>query len=237
MSDLQWQREGHDHGAALADALGYSALYLHYHSGLHLHENGAAFAGLLESLIQHWPVPVHELCIIGHSMGGLVARSACLSADEQRYGWLRRLRKLVFLGTPHLGAPLERGGNGLDKVLDLSPYSEPLSRLGRSRSAGIQDLRHGTIASDHGQPAPLPSGVACYAAAATLGKRRSLLADRLIGDGLVPLNSALGRDRNRSRALGIPETRQWIGYEMGHLELLSRPEVYSQLRLWLEDRS
>ena len=170
-------------------------------------------------------------------MGGLVARSACLWADEHGHDWLRRLGKLVFLGTPHHGSPLERGGNGLDLILDLSPYSAPLTRLGKARSAGIQDLRYGAITSDGVQPVPLPSGVACYAAAATLGKRRSLLADRLIGDGLVPLNSALGRHRTRSKALGIPKTRQWIGYEMGHLELLCRPEVYAQLRIWLQDRA
>ena len=237
LNDLHWPRAGHDHGAALADEFGYSPLYVRYNSGLHIHDNGRALAALLESLVRNWPVAVQELCIIGHSMGGLVARSACWWADENGHDWLSRLGKLVFLGTPHQGAPLERGGNGLDFILDLSPYSAPLTRLGKTRSAGIQDLRYGAITADGLQSVPLPAGVACYAAAATLGKRRSLLADRLIGDGLVPLNSALGRHRTRSKALRIPKTRQWIGYEMGHLELLCRPEVYAQLRIWLQDHA
>ena len=237
LNDLHWRRAGHDHGAALADEFGYSPLYVRYNSGLHIHQNGRALAELLETLLRNWPVPVQEVCIIGHSMGGLVARSACLWADEHGHDWLRRLAKVVFLGTPHHGSPLERGGNGLDFILDLSPYSAPLTRLGKARSAGIQDLRHGAITPDGVRPVPLPSGVACYAAAATLEKRRSVLADRLIGDGLVPLNSALGRHRTRSKALGIPKARQWIGYEMGHLELLCRPEVYAQLRIWLQDHA
>ena len=237
LNDLHWRRAGHDHGAALADEFGYSPLYVRYNSGLHIHDNGRALAALLEPLVRNWPVAVQELCIIGHSMGGLVARSACCWADEHGHDWLSRLDKLVFLGTPHQGSPLERGGNGLDFILDLSPYSAPLTRLGKARSAGIQDLRYGAITADGLQSVPLPARVACYAAAATLGRRRSLLADRLIGDGLVPLNSALGRHRTRSKALGIPKTRQWIGYEMGHLELLCRPEVYAQLRIWLQDHA
>jgi len=234
MNDLRWRREGHDHGAALADQLGYSPLYLRYNSGLHIDANGRLFDGLMQRLVQNWPVPVQEICILGHSMGGLVARSACDHAAWNGSHWLARLRKLVFLGTPHFGSPLERGGHWLDFLLDLSPYSAPLTRAGKLRSAGIQDLRHGSITSDR-RPVPLPRDVKCYAAAATLAKRRGLLGDRLIGDGLVPLNSALGRHRDRSKALGIPKTRQWIAYETGHLDMLCRHDVCTQLRLWLED--
>jgi hypothetical protein len=141
---------------------------------------------------------------------------------------------MAFLGTPHHGSPLERGGHGLDYVLELSPYSAPIARIGKFRSAGIKDLRHGTITADTDQNKRLPKGVRCYAVAAVLGPRRSLVADRLVGDGLVPLESALGRHRVRSRALGIPKANQWIGFEMGHLELLHRPEVYAQLHAWLD---
>jgi len=231
MNDLRWRRDGHDHGAALARELGYSALYLRYNSGLHVRDNGRLFSELLEVLLQHWPVAVQELCIIGHSMGGLVARSACCQAGQSGNHWTTRLKKLVFLGTPHLGSPLERG-RWLDFMLDLSPYSAPLTRAGKLRSGGIQDLRHGDIAAT-GHAIPLPAGVKCYAAAATLAKRQGLLADRLIGDGLVPVDSALGRHRDRSKALDIPKAHQWIGYEMGHLDLLCRAEVYRQLRQWI----
>jgi pimeloyl-ACP methyl ester carboxylesterase len=87
MNDLQWQRQGHDHGAALARDLGYTPLYLHYNSGLHISSNGAAFAALLEDLLANWPVAVEELIIVAHSMGGLVTRSACQVAAQTRQDW------------------------------------------------------------------------------------------------------------------------------------------------------
>ena len=233
LNDLQWRRRGHDHGEALGEELGSTVLYLRYNSGLAIGENGRAFSVLLETLVAQWPCALDELAIIGHSMGGLVARSACFYAGRQGHTWPKRLRKLVFLGTPHHGSPLERGGQRLDQVLDLSPYSAPLTQLGKARSAGIQDLRHGTVTTGGPDFVPLPQGVECYAAAATLGSRRSVLAERLLGDGLVPLDSALGRHKDAARTLGFPKSHQWIGYETGHLELLSRPEVHEQLRTWL----
>jgi hypothetical protein len=143
----------------------------------------------------------------------------------------------VFLGTPHHGAPLERGGHRLDYVMDLSPYSAPFTQIGKARSAGIQDLRHGSITRESGEVVPLPDGVRCYAIAATLAERRGLVSDRLLGDGLVPLDSALGRHPDSSRSLDLPKQQHWIGYEMGHLELLSRPEVYARLSQWLGARA
>ena len=236
LNDLQWRREGHDHGAALASALGCTPLYLRYNSGLHVADNGAGFADVLERLVAAWPCPVEELAIVGHSMGGLVARSACHHGAASGHAWPQRLRKLVFLGTPHHGAPLERGGHWLDFMLEVSPYSAPFTRIGRMRSAGITDLRHGSVTTGTHAVVPLPAGVKCYAAAATLAARRSVLAERLVGDGLVPLDSALGRHARPELTLAIPKDRQWVGYGMGHLELLSRAEVYSQLHEWLQDR-
>jgi len=233
MSVQQWTRDGYSHGAALADQLGLTPLYVRYNSGLPIAENGRLLAEQLEELVRNWPRPVRDLTILGHSMGGLVARSACLAGAERGHEWPRLLRRLVFLGTPHHGAPLERGGHGLDYVLELSPYSAPFTRLGKARSAGIQDLRHGTITAGGHRPVPLPSNVACYAIAASLGERRNPLGDRVVGDGLVPLGSALGQHPDRTRSLRIPRTRRWIGFRMGHLELLHRPEVYAQLRDWL----
>lgn len=234
-NDARWLREGHDHGAALADEFGYVPLYLHYNSGLRIADNGRALAGLLHELLEHWPEPVQELVIIGHSMGGLVARSAVHEARQAGHVWPRRLGRLVFLGTPQHGAPLERGGRGVDYLLELSRFSAPFARIGRQRSAGIRDLCHGTITAGDHQHVPLPTGVRCYAAAATLGARRGPVAERLLGDGLVPLDSALGRHPQAERSLEIPAERQWIGYRMGHLQLLNRPEVYARLRDWLAD--
>jgi pimeloyl-ACP methyl ester carboxylesterase len=234
MNDQQWSRDGHDHGAALANELGYLPLYLRYNSGLPIASNGRLLAEMLETLIGNWATPLHEVVIMGHSMGGLVARSACYHAHQAGHGWPEHLRKLVFLGTPHHGAPLERGGHGLDLVMNLSPYSMPFTRLSKARSAGITDLRYGTISAGK-DIVPLPSGVKCYALAAVRAAKRSLLSARLIGDGLVTLDSALGRHRDRARMLAIPRTRQWVGYGMGHRELLSRPEAYRQISAWLQE--
>jgi hypothetical protein len=246
LNDLHWQRRGHDHGAALARDLGYTPVYLHYNSGLHTSINGRAFADRLEALIDHWPQPVEELAIVAHSMGGLISRSACWYGAAGGQEWVRRLRDLVFLGTPHQGAPLERGGNWVDVLLEAAPYAAPFARLGKIRSAGITDLRHGHLLDEDWQgrdrfeparaarrPVPLPEGVRCHAVAATTGKRPGDLNDRLLGDGLVPLSSALGRHEDSERSLAFPESRQWVGTGMNHLDLLSRPEVYDRIRTWL----
>ena len=246
MSDRQWKRKAHDHGAALERDLGYTAVYLHYNSGLHVSINGRAFAEHLASLVEHWPVPLTELVLVGHSMGGLVARSACHYGALAGDGWVRRLDKLVFIGTPHHGAPLERGGNWVDVLLGSSAYTAPLARLGKIRSAGITDLRFGNLVDedwnrrdrfepgdDRREAVPLPEGVACYAMAATTGKAAGDLSDRLVGDGIVPLASALGRHANPRLALTFPPSRQWVAYGTGHLDLLSRPEVYARLKGWL----
>ena len=249
MNDLQWLRQGHDHGAALESELGYTAVYLHYNSGRHISTNGRDFADLLEALTENWPVPVDELSVLGHSMGGLLARSAWHYGTEAGHDWPRRLRKLVFLGTPHHGAPLERGGNWIDTVLGASPYSAPLSRLGKIRSAGITDLRHTWLCDEdwqgrdrfarsgsHHRALPLPQGVACYAIAATTGKQAGDMKDRLIGDGLVPLASALGCHAEHDRNLMFRQDRQWIAVGTGHLDLLCSMPVYRRIRDWLGEQ-
>ena len=241
MNDLQWHRNGHDHGVSLTQDLGYTSLYLHYNSGRSIAANGHDMALILEQLVQAWPVPVSELTIIGHSMGGLVSRSACYFAEQDSLAWLPYLKNLIFLGTPHHGAPLERAGSWLDLLLGISPYTAPFARLGMVRSSGIKDLRHGNIVGEAaGQgagkqvsaAAPLPKGVRCFAIAAT---RQALAGSgkRLPGDGLVPVNSALGLHKTAERTLPIPLPRQHISYGLDHFELLSSNDVYQQIHLWL----
>ena len=246
MSDLQWTHRGQDHGQALACELGFTPLYLHYNSGRHVWQNGREFAALLDDLIARWPVQVDELVIVGHSMGGLVARSACHEAARAGHAWPATLAKMVFLGTPHHGAPLERGGRHIDRALGLSPYVAPFARLGRSRSAGITDLRFGNVrecdrpGSDrHAQhrddrPAtPLPAGVDSYLLAATTADRARGLQGAVIGDGLVPVDSALGRHRNPSMCLRVPSSHQRLVTGCSHLGLLDNAEVLQQLLAWL----
>ncbi len=217
-NDLQWSSSPTEEApiAKLGRELGYTPLTLHYNSGLPIAANGRLLAELLETLIAAWPVAVEKLAIVGHSMGGLVARGACLEARQSGHAWLPRLRRLVFLGSPHRGAPLERGGHWLEELLGHSPYAAPFARLGQIRSAGITDLRHGRLRED-GQAVPLPEGVAVFAVAGTLAEDLSDTRGGLLGDGLVPVASALGLD--------LPPERQWVVYGTGHLRLVTSPAV------------
>ncbi|MBX0328457.1 GPI inositol-deacylase [Oscillochloris sp. ZM17-4] len=243
LTDQHWEHEGHDHGALLAEELGYTPVYLHYNSGRHISTNGRELADMLAALSEAWPVPVEGLAIIAHSMGGLVARSACHYGARAGHAWPGQLRTLIFLGTPHHGSPLERAGNWLDALLLASPYTAAFARLGQIRSAGITDLRYGSLldedwagrdrfthAGDPRQTVPLPEGVACYTVAATTGSIEGDL-DPLGSDGLVPLDSALGAHQDPD--VELPLRERWVGYDMNHMQLLHRRDVYAQLRQWL----
>lgn len=237
MNDTQWRRSGHDHTDVAREALQATPVHLRYNSGLHIAANGRELASRLERLVGQWPVPLQGITLIGHSMGGLVARSAVHEARRAGLRWPDRLQHLVFLGTPHHGAPLERAGHGADLLLASSPFSAPLARLGRLRSAGITDLRYGHLRHPDGarpdEPLPLPEGVACFGVAACLAPRRGLLAERLVGDGLVPLRSALGEHDEPARALAFARDSLHVVHRTGHLDLLSSPEVADRLRRWL----
>lgn len=254
MSDVQWRRNGHHHGENLARDLGVSVLSLHYNTGQHISTNGAAFDALLDALVAAWPVPLSGLTLLGHSMGGLVARSACAVASP--HGWRASLRRLITLGTPHHGAPLERVGNLIELLLCSSRYSAALARLARLRSAGVTDLRHGNVIDSHWQghdrfaytgwrppflpsapepaahrvPVPLPVGVACFAAAGSLSAEPAVSPR---SDGLVPVDSALGQHPEPILNLGFPPEHRWVGYGVGHLDLLDAPQVYERVRSWV----
>jgi pimeloyl-ACP methyl ester carboxylesterase len=245
MDDLQWRRADHDHGEALARERGYTPVYLHYNSGLSVSTNGRVLAQQMESLCDAWPVPIERLVMMGHSMGGLVARSAIHHGTLMRRSelrWPARLSDLICLGTPHQGAPLERAGHGVDVLLGATPYAAPLARLGKARSAGINDLRLGNIVSppagDDGThrcaQVSLPEGARCFAIAASLGPAADSLKTRLLGDGLVPVASALGQHAEAGRHLDFAPERQAVVHDTGHLDLLSNAEVYGLLRQWLD---
>jgi pimeloyl-ACP methyl ester carboxylesterase len=221
------------HAWQAARHLGHTPVHLHYNSGLHVSANGRAFDASLDDLVAQWPVPVERIAIVAHSMGGLVARSACHYAEERRHAWRERLRAIVFLGTPHHGAPLERLGNLLETFLGVTRYSAPFARLGKIRSAGVTDLRFGNVVDEHWDgrdrfaigadartPVPLPRGVECYAVAA---------AD----DALVPVSSAMGEHPAATMRLDFPAAHRFLAKDTGHVALLHRPEVWDQIERWL----
>lgn len=233
LNNQHWQPGSNSgHAEALALEMNYTPVFARYNSGLPIALNGRELSIHLEELVAHWPVPIEELSIVAHSMGGLVTRHAVHSAIAGKLGWSGRLQKIVFLGTPHHGAPLEQAGGWVDSILGSNDYSLPFASLSRLRSAGITDLRHG-----YGQQSlPLPNGVSCYTIAAATADRRGPLADRLTGDGLVPLNSALGEYTDPLQSLLFPPTAQWIAYNTGHIELLKSPAVTRKLVEWLGEK-
>jgi pimeloyl-ACP methyl ester carboxylesterase len=257
MNDLQWtvQHEGEsfNHAETLVAKLGYTPVYVRYNTGLHTSQNGQTLSNQLELLSALWPTPIEEISVLVHSMGGLVTRSAVHAAQQGKRQWVKKLKNIVFLGTPHHGAPLEKAGNWVDVLLGVTPYSAPFKRLVELRSSGITDLRFGYVLDSDWQDQdhhdrfkpktkqeqaarehlPLPDGVACFTVAATLAAKRSLLADRLIGDGLVPLNSALGVHSDPARSLVFTKSSQLIVYRTSHMALLGSAEVSERLLTWL----
>ena len=256
MNDLQWRvvkpaadgqpAQVNELGATLATELGYTPVYLRYNTGLHVSQNGRELAAQLEQLAAHWPVPVTALSLVGYSMGGLVARSAIHYGQAGAMRWAGQLGDLVCLAAPHHGSPLERAGNLLDVLLGVNPYSAPYGKLIQLRSAGITDLRYGHVvdADWHGHDrfrrkpdsrhqVPLPDGVRCFALAATMAAKRSALADRLVGDGLVPLHSALGQHDDARHTLRFSKAAQCVMYKMNHMAVPAHPAVIQQVREWL----
>jgi pimeloyl-ACP methyl ester carboxylesterase len=219
---------------------GRTPLYVRYNTGLHVSENGAALDGLLSSLPE-----CDELAIVGHSMGGLVARSACYQGAVRGAEWTSRVRHVVSLGTPHMGAPLAQGVHWLSAGLHLVPEMRPFARWLRRRSAGIRDLRHGSLVDEDWrdqdpdalraracQEIPLLEGATHCFVAATVTASESHPLGRLIGDALVLSPSASGRSRTRR----IPFAEEY-GLRVGsahHIALLNHPAVYEKLRAWLE---
>ncbi len=248
MNDLQWTRKAHNHGAALAKELQKTPVYLYYNSGLHVSTNGQNFSNLLEALLQNYPVPVEEICILAHSMGGLVSRSAMHYAQKQQKSWIKHLKKIVFLGTPHHGASLEQAGNYVDVILEATAYTKPFARLGKIRSAGVTDLRYGNLVDEDWQDAdrfemkhdqrqhiPLPEGVECHSIAGVSGKGSTKpLSSQWLGDNLVSVKSAFGQHKNPSKNLHFKKENTWIAYECNHFDLLSNPEVYHRIRQWIK---
>ena len=247
MNDLQWTTGGYNHADVLAKELGYTPVYLHYNTGLHTSINGQLFAALLEQLLDAWPKAVEDLTLLAHSMGGLVSRSACHMAEQTNMAWRSKLKNIVFLGTPHHGAPLERVGNWIDTALGSNPVTRPFAAIGQIRSSGITDLRYGHVLAsswegkdrferspDQREPLPLPGDVGCYAVAANTSAPLGGIRDALIGDGLVPLRSALGQHDETRHVLGFEPRNQWTAWGANHMALLKTPEVTAQLLCWLQ---
>jgi pimeloyl-ACP methyl ester carboxylesterase len=233
--------DGSDYGALLARDLGYTPLYVRYNSGRAISDNGAALARLLASLAAAYPAPLEELLLVGHSMGGLVVRGACHLASREGLAWLPRVRRAIYVGTPHLGAPLERLGRAAAEALRAigDPYTRLAADLGDLRSAGVRDLGDAAVCPEERapggsrRPAQLPPPIRHYLIAGALS-RHPRLAARL-GDAMVPLASATNGACVCAATMALPPPHVRILHGVAHVSLARRPEVYEHIRAWCEE--
>jgi pimeloyl-ACP methyl ester carboxylesterase len=244
-TEFSWALGGRERfGDRLAREIGCTPVYVRYNSGRHISENGRSLSELMEQLLAAWPVDVDEIALVGHSMGGLVARSACCHAAEADADWAQLVKHSVSLGTPHMGAPLEQAVHALSAGLARLPETRPLANFLRRRSGGIRDLRQGSLVDEDWRDCdpdalrgaacaeiPLLEGATHCFVSATITRSDRHPVGRLIGDTLVLVPSASGRSRTRR----IPFEDEY-GMHLGkasHFALLYHPAVYEKLRGWL----
>ena len=234
-TELSWQL----YPSAIERELGSTPLLVRYNSGRHISENGRSLAELLERVEAAWPVPVETIAFVGHSMGGLVARSACHQASEEGMRFPAAVSQIVSLGSPYAGAPLAQAVHLAAAALATVPESRAFSAWLRRRSAGIRDLRFGSLVDDDWQgqdpdalraractEVPLLEGVRHHFVSATVTRDPRHPVGRLIGDVLVLETSARGR----------PAFEREDGMHLGgthHLALLNHPLVLERLLDWL----
>jgi pimeloyl-ACP methyl ester carboxylesterase len=248
--DVWRMEDGATYGALLERELGVAAFELRYNSGLRISENGEALDARMDRLVEAYPGPLDEIDMFGHSMGGLVIRSAHHAASERKSGWLRLAKRAFYIGSPHLGAPLERFGNALTFVLGAigNPYTQLVADVINLRSAGVKDLRYANLRREDWEgadadallqnrrhPVPLLPHIRHHLIAAHLSDDPRLAM--LFGDALVSVRSATGRARPHDRSAPFPQRHVKIIPALAHLGLAHHPEVYAQIRAWCEEVS
>lgn len=236
------------YGTLLRDGFGLTPFYLRYNTGRHVSANGRDLALLLERLLEAYPVPLEEINLLGHSLGGLVIRSACHYAEQLSLKWLARTRRAFYLGTPHLGSPLEKAGHWLSLLLGAidDPVVQLTGTLGNLRSAGVKDLRHGSLLEEDWQgrdldsfdlsrprTLPLHAGMQHYLAAGALSGSERALLTRLFGDALVRVPSATAPGRSAR----LPAGHFALFPGVNHMMLAHSAEVYAALERWLGERT
>lgn len=235
-----------DFGELLESELGATSVDLRYNSGRRVSDNGQDLDRLLESLVECWPCEVTEITLVGHSMGGLVARSACHYGAEREAGWTELVRHVVCLGTPHMGAPLEQAVNALSWVLGQVPEARGVAKVLNARSVGIKDLRFGSVRhedwhdvdpdeflTDRCKETPFLSHANYYFVGATVTRDRRHPLGAAVGDLLVQYGSASGAGRRRKLPFELEHGRHIGGVH--HFDLLTNPDVADQVLSWLGD--
>ena len=240
-----------NYGTYLQNDFDYTPFYIRYNTGLHISENGKQFSQLIENLVQNYPVDIDEIVIIAHSMGGLVTRSACYYAPLQNAHWTEKISKLFFIGTPHLGAPLEKFGNALTHLLKTIPvsYTKIAGDVINLRSAGIKDLRYGYLTDEdwkeqhpdellknNKKVIPLLDDVDYYLITGTLTADSDHLISEWFGDALVRKKSAIGKSKTKHHLpFDLNNHKEFAG--LAHLKLVDSMDVYEQIKVWIPQKS
>lgn len=253
-SERTWllRRKGSDRPVDYATLLerdtGHTCYFVRYNTGRHISTNGRDFAELLESLVRNHDVPVRELNLIGHSMGGLVLRSAGYYGTQARHRWVSLVRGNFLLGSPLLGAHQEQIGKLTSDILSLIPLPgvQWTAQLVDLRSAGIQDLGYGYLRDEDWQspeagrasfenrrnPVPLLKHARYYLVIGSLSKDPQSIAGTFLGDGVVHRWSARGAARREHyEEYTGAVSREIPG--LSHIAIPGDARVYRSLRDWL----
>ena len=229
-------------GSQLADEFDVTPVYVRYNSGDYISGTGEEFAQLLNDLTLAWPVDVERLTLVGHSMGGLAIHRACEVGLNSNYFWVNLVDEVFCLGSPHRGTALERSANVAISLIDQHPITKPLARLANRRSAGIKDLRHGSVSpqdhasedvnhrnvQDHVDITLLPNANYHFIAATLPSRSLGPVADA-IGDILVTPVSATGKSWSGKRR-PLPVDSAHHVERVGHVGLMTDPQVYTVIR-------
>ncbi len=212
---------GENYGSMLARDFGYTPLYLRYNSGLSIRENGESLHRLLSALEETYPLPIEELLLVGYSMGGLLLRSAVHFDASSTLCWVPRVRRAIYVGTPHQGAPLERFGRFASKLLGAidDPYTRLVAEIAELRSLGVKDLGDAEVP-------PLMDNIRHYLIAGTVSG--DLRLGELLGDAIIPLSSAVSGSI-------LPAERIRILSGLNHVDLAHHPRVYQVIKEWCEE--
>ena len=148
-----------------------------------------------------------------------------------------------MLGSPHTGAPLERGANAAATALGLLPETRGIARALNLRSAGIKDLRYGYLLDEDwlghdpdafwrntGREIPYLKHASHYFVCATVFEP----AGRIVGDLLVLRASAWGQ--RRGQRVRFPIDNYYGVRDAHHFDLLNHPAIYDQIQGWLGPR-
>jgi triacylglycerol lipase len=261
-SESVWRFAGRPeltYGELLARDHGVTPVYVRYNTGRHISTNGRELAARLQQLVRAWPVRVREIDLIGHSMGGLVIRSACHYGRDaaklpdclrRRGSWPAKVQRVVLLGVPNTGANLEVIANLTSAALWSVP--NPVTRLIGAgldrRSEGIKDLRWGAVLDEDWierdrnatkrpelYPVRVPRHAEYLAIAGSLTDGSDddghRRVNRLLGDALVTAPSAQGRLDDDGTAQ-FPNATVRLCPKINHIALANRPAVYDEITNW-----